>query len=399
MENKNKDKFITKERYLHIASWARTVGYFLSMGAFGLTISSLGPILPDLASQVAAPLDLISMIFTVRAAGFFIGAFFGGKFYDRFKGHLFMVVCFLAQSIIIAFIPFITSFWVLLGVLFVSGIALGAIVVGASTFIVWEHAQNPAPWVSTQSFINAIGGFLSPLIISQIIIKNGVYDRAYWIYALIMILLSALFMYVPSPEIRKIKKEKEVKLAQPKILIYLVALMFLLYTGAEVTYNGWVFTMATTAYPISNIDARLLNSFFWGAIAIGRLFGVFLSKRIRSDKILAISFSGAIVSLLLSVILPGSNVILWIATIGAGLFMALIFPTLTLYADKQMGLTGKMTGIFFSATSIGGMLLPWIAGQLFTFINPHMVKVVVTISLVGGFSLFYFVNRQILARK
>jgi len=401
MKNKKKKLPFTKEQLKKIGSWARTIAYWITLGSFGLVISSLGPVLPDLAAQVNVPIDVISAIFTARAAGFFFGAFFGGKVFDRVKGHLILVVCFLVQSLIIAFIPFLTSFWLFVGLIFIQGIVLGAIVVGASTFIVWEHAENPGPWVSAQSFINAIGGFLSPLIISQVIQHNGKYNRAYFIYALITIILSALFMYIPSPEIRneKTEKESEKSKTSPGILVYLIALVFLLYTGSESTYNGWVFTMARTAYTISDTNARLLNSAFWGAIAVGRLAGVFVSKKTSPEKILFISFSGAIISLFSAIIFSGSNAVLWIASIGTGLFLALIFPTLTLFADKKMGLTGKMTGIFFAATSIGGMVLPWITGQLFTLVNPNMVKVVVGFSLTIGFALFFSINRHIAVKK
>ena len=258
-------------------------------------------------------------------------------------------------------------------------------------------SRNPAPWVSTQSFFNGAGNFLSPLIISAVISSRGVFERSYWFYALFAILLSALFMYVPSPKIRKGgEKEGPKAEAEPQMknMVYLVAAIFLLYTGAEVTYNGLVFTMATSAYPMSDMDGRLLNALFWGAIAVGRIFTGVLSRRFNPGMILQVSFIGAIGSMLLAVIFPASAAILWAASIGSGLFMALIFPTLTLYADKKMGLTGRMTGMFFSATSIGGMLLPWIAGQLFTFINPHMVKVVVALSLLGGYLLFSYINLE-----
>jgi FHS family Na+ dependent glucose MFS transporter 1 len=375
----------------------RTIGYFLSMATFGLIGSSLGPILPDLAAQVSTPLNVISVIFTARAGGFLVGSFVGGKIIDRFKGHLYLVVCFIAQAMILAFIPFVTDFWLLISLLFISGITLGFVVVSASTYIVWEHAENAAPWVSAQSFFNGVGNFLSPLVISLVISSRGEYARSFWIYALVSIVLSALFLYVPSPKIRESQKSATdmEALGVKNTLVYLVALIFLLYTGSEVTYNSWVFTMSTTAYPLTATAGRLLNSLFWGALAVGRIFVGILSRRLQPARILTISFSGAVVSFLLAIILPGSAAILWVSTISAGLFMAVIFPTLTLYADRQLRLTGSMTGTFFMATSVGGMLMPWIAGQAFTLINPHWVKAITAFGLLCGLLIFLRIERQV----
>jgi len=366
------------------------------MTTFGLIGSSLGPILPDLASQVSVPINTIGLIFTARSGGFLIGSFFSGRIFDRFKSHLYLVACFVAQAIILAFTPFITDFWMLVAILFISGITLGFVVVGASTLIVWEHADEPAPWVSTQSFLNGVGNFLSPLVISLVITSQGVYPRALWIFALVCLALAVLFLYTPSPEIRRQEDTRptQKKTAEKKNLILLIALIFLLYTGSEVTYNSWVFTLATTAYPITDAAGRLLNSLFWGALAVGRIFVGILSRRWQPSRILTGAFIGAFTSFLIALLLPRSATALWLSSITAGLFMAVIFPTLTLYAEKQMGLTGSITGTFFMATSIGGMLLPWIAGQAFVFLNPHAVKAVVLLSLLGGLLVFNYVDRE-----
>ena len=363
------------------------------MGVFGLLTSSLGPILPDLSAQVAAPLDVLSLIFTARAFGFLFGSLLGGKLFDKYKGHPLYTISFLLLSLIIIMIPFSTSIWMLVGVVFLQGITLGFVVVGASTFIVWEHPHNPAPWLNTQSFINGLGGFLSPLIISFSISRFGSYPFSFWFYALLACILSTLFFFTKSPPIRTIEKIELSGETRTPGLIYLVALVFLLYVGAEVSFNGWIFSVATTVYSMSATNARLLNSLFWGSIAIGRLAGIPISRRMRADRIVFISFIGSLLSVLVAIIFPRSVGVLWAGTIGLGLFMALIFPSLLMYVEKQMHLSGKKTGMIFSATSVGGMLLPWISGQLFTRFSPHAVKAVVLISLLAGFTVFLYVKK------
>jgi len=377
----------------------RSFGYFATLGIFGLIVSSLGPVLPELSSQVSVPFDTISLIFTARAFGFFFGSLLGGKLLDKYKGHPLFAVFFLLLSLVTIMIPFTTSVWLLLGIVFIQGISLGFVVVGASTFIVWEHPNNTGPWLNTQSFINGIGGFLSPLIISFTISRYSSYSFSFWLYALLACILSAFFFFVGSPVIRKTVDGEAGKEKYASGIIYLVALIFLLYVGAEVSFNGWIFTIATSAYSLSAASARFLNSIFWGSMAVGRSIGIWISKKIEANKILVLCFSGSILSLLAAIIFPLSNSLLWTATIGMGLFMALIFPSLMMFAEKQLHLSGKNTGIFFSATSVGGMLLPWISGQFFTRFTPHTVKGVILASLVGGLAAFLYVRARINSLK
>jgi len=390
---------LENKKLARIASLIRSFGYFSIMGVFGLLTSSLGPILPDLSKQVAAPLDVLSLIFTARAFGFLFGSLLGGKLFDKYKGHPLYTISFLLLSLIIIMIPFTTSIWMLVGTVFLQGITLGFVVVGASTFIVWEHPHNPGPWLNTQSFINGVGGFLSPLIISFSISRFGSYPFSFWFYALLACLTATLFFFTKSPPIRKIEKTELSEEKHTPGLMVLIALAFLLYVGAEVSYNGWIFSIATTAYSLSATNARLLNSIFWGSIAIGRLAGIPISRRVRADRILIISFIGSVVSVLAAILFPYSVGVLWAGTIGVGLFMALIFPSMLMYVEKQMHLSGKKTGMIFSATSVGGMLLPWISGQLFTRFSPHAVKGVVLISLMAGFAVFLYVRKLIHSKE
>jgi len=208
-------------------------------------------------------------------------------------------------------------------------------------------------------------------------------------------ILSAYFFFIKSPEIRKIKDTGSAVTKAASGAVYLTALIFLLYVGAESTINGWIFSIATFGYSFPAEEARLLNSLFWGCNAIGRLVGIWISGKMRSERILILAFSGSILSILTAILFPHSNGMLWAAITGMGLCMALIFPSLMTFAEKKMQLSGKTTGLFFSATSIGGMLVPWISGQIFSRINPHAVIDAVMISLIGGFAVFLLVRKQI----
>jgi fucose permease len=66
-------------------------------------------------------------------------------------------------------------------------------------------------------------------------------------------------------------------------------------------------------------------------------------------------------------------VLVWIGTIGMGLFLASLFPTMLVLAERRMRLTGGITRWFFVGTGLGGMFLPWLIGQLFVPVGPQVM--------------------------
>ena len=81
---------------------------------------------------------------------------------------------------------------------------------------------------------------------------------------------------------------------------------------------------------------------------------------------------------------------LWIGTFGLGAGIAPLFPTMISYAGTRMAIRGKVTSIFLAGSSIGGMTLPWLIGQVFVPIGPitMMWAVLLCVVLTGAVVLF-----------
>jgi fucose permease len=99
----------------------------------------------------------------------------------------------------------------------------------------------------------------------------------------------------------------------------------------------------------------------------------------------------AILSIGLIMLWPQSTVILWVGTMGMGLFTGPIFATIMVLAGRHMTITGQITGGFFVGTSLGGMFLPWLIGQLFVSAGPQVMLVAVLVDMVmalGALAVF-----------
>ena len=166
-------------------------------------------------------------------------------------------------------------------------------------------------------------------------------------------------------------------------LVFLVALFLFLYVGAEVGFGGWVYTYATALKLSSATVAAYLASGFWAALTLGRILAVPIARRFSYSSILFVDLTGCMASVAIILLFPNSLSALLTGTCGLGLFMASIFPTLLSFANKQLQLTGQMTGGFITGASLGAMLVPLVIGQLFESIGARIVVLFVAGLLVA----------------
>jgi FHS family Na+ dependent glucose MFS transporter 1 len=68
--------------------------------------------------------------------------------------------------------------------------------------------------------------------------------------------------------------------------------------------------------------------------------------------------------LVLVILLPGSQGLLWLLAVGLGFCMAPLWPTGFTLAGQSINMTGRISGIVLMGDSFGGMVLPWLAGRV-----------------------------------
>jgi MFS transporter, FHS family, Na+ dependent glucose transporter 1 len=362
--------------------FAQTMVYFVVVTAFGLVMSALGPVLPDLAEQTQASLAKIGLVFTLRALGAFFGSLLGGRVFDRLPGHPVMAVGMFVLAAGFAFVPFVNSFVLLLLLGLLMGLAGGVLLVGANTLLVWVHADNVGPWMSGMSFFNGMGGFFAPIIIASFLSMTGNFTAAFWVTGLLLVAAGAWILFVPSPDIRKTEAATGSTGRIPYGIVLVFALIFLLYGGAEISFSSWLYTFVVSLHSDAVTVAVMLNSAFWFAMAAGRLLAIPISARLRPRTILTIDFVGALASLVVILTLANSVTALWVGTIGLGLCLASMFPVLLDFIDRRIKINGTINGTFMAAVSIGAMFFPWLSGVMFDAQGPKATMFVILSALL-----------------
>lgn len=369
--------------------------YSFSFIMLGILSAAEGPALPSLAKNTATSLDEVSYLFVFASLGYLLGSYFGGKAYDYLPGHRLMAVMLLLMSATAFFIPFARHLPLILGAFFLIGSAKGAVDVGGNTLLLWEHGRKAAPYINSLHFSFGLGATLAPLCLAVLIALGTSPLNIFILFALLFLPIALWLWFLPEPAHPVIQEERR-KSATSIITILFILTAFVFYVGAEIGFGNWVYTYALTLGLGTETSAAYLTSAFWGIFTFGRLLGIFASSTISPKRILLINFFGSMLSMIAIILWQDSTLALWAGTIGAGLFMASIFPNMLMLADEQMEISGAITGWFLVGGGIGGMLLPWLIGQAFVLISPKSMPALVLFSLLANLGAvwgFWFLTR------
>jgi FHS family Na+ dependent glucose MFS transporter 1 len=370
----------------------RTFGYYGLFICLGLNTAVIAPTLPALADQTHTPLGHMGWLFLAGAVGSTLGTSLGGRVFDRVDGHPVLGMAQVAAAALLVLVPMISWFWLLLAVWACKGFADGIVNTGANTLLVWTHGEKVGPYLNGLHFFFGLGASLAPILVAQVIGVAGGYRWAYWTLAALATLVSLRLLTLSgNPRPAHHRDSRKSDLVSTRIyypLVILAALFLFFYVGAEVAFGGWVYTYAVALKLASAAGAAYLTSGFWLSFTLGRLLSIPMATRFTPQQIvLAALFTGLSI-LALVIVIPGSSIVLWIVALGLGFCMAPIWPMGFTLAGQSLTLTASVSGMILLGDCFGGMLLPWLVGQVIEVTGPRALVYLVFGSLVCNLLAF-----------
>ncbi len=363
----------------------QTIGYFATFFCLGSVISSLGPTLPALAKIVGASLGQIGVLFTARSFGYLSGSLMSGVLYDRMRGHHLMAAMLLIGAITMNLVLWIPSLALLAILMFLIGISMGGMDLGANTLMAWTHKEKCGPYLNAMFVFAGLGGFITPLLLGKV--------PLIWGYSLIGLILIPTLVWLwltPSPTIPQ--PEKQTTDHQNGILGIFILFMMVafLYVGYENSYGGWIFSYFMKNGLGSENAAYLITSVFWMSLTFGRIVAIPITAKFEARGVILGSILGAVASGILLVSRPHNVTAIWMGTLGIGISTAAIFPTTYSYMQNKIQITGRRNGLVWAAGSLGAMTLPWGVGYLIEAVGP--LTLMITVLVVWVLALFIFLG-------
>jgi MFS transporter, FHS family, Na+ dependent glucose transporter 1 len=378
------------------APYRSTIAYFSAFVALGLALSVFGPALPGLAENTGTRIGEIGFLFTGSSLGYMIGSLSFGRILDRSPGNKLLALLLFTMGASLALVPIFRELWALTALMIILGIAEGGVDISTNLMLVWIHRDRSNPFLNVLHFFFGAGAFLAPVFIARSRLATTDISWAFWILAIYPLPTAVWLLFLPSPKPDRSKGEIETTPTNWSF-VALIALVFMFYVGAEIGFGGWIYTYAVSLSLADITGAALLTSFFWGALTLGRLFGIALASRFPPRLILVADLIGCLISLGLILLFPQSSQIIWIGTIALGLSMASIFPSLLAFSSKYLMMSGQVTRWFFVGTGAGGIFLPWLLGMLIETHGPTSIMLVLWLDL--GIALLAFLSSLMLVNQ
>ena len=366
--------------------------YLASFVAMGAAVSALGPAVTDLREQVGASLGAISILFVAQSLGYIAGSLLSGKGYDHGLGHRLYAAALVVLGVVLLAVVLAPSL-ALLGVVFVLvGLAAGTADVGGNTLLVWSRGAAVGPAMNALHFSFGVGALLAPLLVhfgiaaaaGAVLVGGG--------------FVAWGLLRTPAPP-KLDAADHDTGEEAPAALVAAVAFFLFLYVGLEAGFGGWVHTYAEEIDLGGAWAATGLTAAFWGAFTLGRLASVWLATRVPAGTIVVGSSALAVVAAATLVLADGAAALVWPVTVLLGLALAPQFAGIIAFAERHMAISGKATSWFLAASSLGGLTLLYVIGQLLDAVGADALPVVMLVMAVAALAWVLVVTRLLRGRR
>ena len=349
-------------------------GYFLLALAF-LGFVSLG--LPDAVIGVAWPSvrdtfqlrqGAVGVILVISGVGYLLSSFFAGRLMHAFGIGLVLA----ASTGLVATAMFGFGFAAIWAAFvfcaLVHGLGSGAIDSGLNGYAAHHMSARQLIWLHA---CYCFGALIGPVLMSSVLASGRHYSAGYSVVGGTMLAMSVMFLITcrswgeTLPIAEKKRAPVRAGIALRHSAVWLQMAVFFLYTGLEVTFSQWTFTVLTESRNVSPDTAGIAVGVYWGSIGVGRVVSGLIAERVGIDRLLRYCLLGAgSGALLFAARLPVEAAFLGLALAGFGL--APVFPCLMSRTPQRLGteLSAHAIGFQVGAAMIGAAAVPGILGVM-----------------------------------
>jgi fucose permease len=375
---------------------------FIAFISLGLPDGLLGVAWPSIRETFSLRLDALGILLVASTAGYITSSFLSGKLIAKLGvGGTLAASCFLTGAGLIGY-TLVPAWWMLVILGSVAGLGAGAIDAGLNTYIASHFGEGLMQWLHA-SF--GVGVTLGPLIMTAGLNWFNDWHWGYQNVGVAQIILAGCFlltirMWQQTPELPH-EEKKELRLTDYKTPItetlkhssvWMSLLMFFLYTGIEVSFGSWTYSLLTLSRNVPTEVAGLWAGSYWATFTLGRILAGLLTRRLGVKNLLVL---GQVAAAFGAVLLwwnpfPTASII---AVSIIGFALAPIFPALVSLTSLRVGdqHAANTIGMQISAAGFGAAVIPGLAGVLAENISLEVIPIYLTI-LFGVLIATYFIT-------
>jgi FHS family glucose/mannose:H+ symporter-like MFS transporter len=344
-----------------------TGGAYAGMFVFGIVMALLGAVLPLISKQIGFGLAQAGNLFLVMNFAMLGSMLSLGLLIDRFGQKPVLIAGSLCVAAALALLTGATSYGTVLESAALLGAGGGALN-GATNTLVSDLHRDPREKGSALNLLGVFFGFgalFLPFTIGALLEGLGLRPILYLAVALSAAPagLFAALTFPPAKQREGVPLAEAARLARHP-LVLLIAFLLFFQSGNEFILGGYTSTYLTRDTGSSIAAASYLLAAYWGAIMVTRLVSSRLLLWMKGSTLVLLS--GAVSALAAGLLVAArSETVAAVAVILIGVGFASIYPTtLGLAGSCFEAYSGTVFGIIFAIALVGGMTLPWAAGQI-----------------------------------
>jgi fucose permease len=341
---------------------------FFAFILIGASDATFGIILPSMSAHYNIGKGTIGLLFLCSSIGYIIGSFNNGLLMGKLGNRLFLMsaaALFFLAAIMISLIP---PFFVLAIVYIILGLSGAMFDAGLNTYIA-GLPRNTSLLNYLHAFYGA-GALLGPVVASSLLALQQGWNTVYIVWGSIsLVLLFSFALFFKENVIQQAENTSSAGNTLATVfklrIVWLAAAFLLVYVGTEVSLGNWSYSFLTETRHGATLISGWTISGYWFGLMMGRLLLGRVAQRIGDKRLIELCLVGVVTGLLLIWLFPFA-VVSAIGLCLAGFSLGPIFPTTIALLSKLVSTRVLPTAIGFAASlgSMGGSLLPWLAGNL-----------------------------------
>ncbi len=344
---------------------------FISFISLGLPDAVIGVAWPSVRDTFHRRQEAIAVVLVVSGLGYLLSSFFAGRLMHVYGiGLVLAVSTGLVASAMFGF--GVAPIW--LAFLFCAllhGLGSGAIDSGLNGYAAHHMSARQVNWLHA---CYCFGALIGPVLMSNVLAHGRHYSVGYATMGGTMLALSAMFLITcrswgtPPAVVEEKRATVGAKVALRHSTVWLQMAVFFLYTGLEVTFSQWTYTVLTESRHIRPDTAGLAVGVYWGSIGVGRVISGFVADQFGVDRLLRLSLLLAVTGSVLIATCPSVPLTFTgLSLIGFGL--APVFPCLMSRSPRRLGteISSHAIGFQVGSAMIGAAAVPGTLGILTRF--------------------------------
>ncbi|HEY9122099.1 MAG TPA: MFS transporter [Brevefilum sp.] len=376
-------KFITKVK--NFPRLGLILLAFIAFIALGLPDGLLGVGWPSIRTEFSIPLDAIGMFLFASVAGYMTSSFLNGVLISKVGvGRVLAGSCFLTGFALIGY-TFAPQWWVMVALGIFAGFGAGAIDAGLNTYVAAHFSEGLMQWLHASW---GVGITLGPIIMTLGLTNADSWRFGYRLVGIFQIMLAVCFVLTldmwrqnnepvdtnPQKRLTEYKTPLGETLRHPQV--WLSALLFFLYVGAETSLGTWTYTLLTESRGVDKALAGFFAGSYWFTFTIGRIVAGLIANKIGVNKLVKGGLIGALL---------GAGLLIWnpfvlanVIAVGIiGLSIAPIFPAMMSGTKIRVGdhFAANTIGMQMTATGLGTAVIPSLMGVLARRVSLEIIPV------------------------